>query len=69
MSETLLRDGDLLVRSDGALRRITLNRPQALNAITLDMALAMTALLREWWRTCILRRRGHPRALRRRQDG
>jgi enoyl-CoA hydratase len=48
MSEALLRDGDLLVRRDGALRRITLNRPQALNAITLDMALAMTALLREW---------------------
>jgi enoyl-CoA hydratase len=48
MSETLLRDGDLLVRSDGALRRITLNRPQALNAITLDMALAMTELLRQW---------------------
>jgi enoyl-CoA hydratase len=48
MSETLLRDSDLLVRNDGALRRITLNRPQALNAITLDMAVAMTALLREW---------------------
>jgi enoyl-CoA hydratase len=48
MSETLLRDGDLLVRSDGALRRITLNRPQALNAITLDMVLAMTELLRQW---------------------
>ena len=48
MSETLLREGDLLVRSDGALRRITLNRPQALNALTLDMAIAMTALLREW---------------------
>src|ERR1700751_2562692 len=48
MSETLLRDHDLIVRSDGALRRITLNRPQALNAITLDMAVAMTALLREW---------------------
>jgi enoyl-CoA hydratase len=48
MSETLLRDGDLLVRRDGMLRRITLNRPQALNAITLDMALAMTPLLREW---------------------
>jgi enoyl-CoA hydratase len=48
MSETLLRDDDLIVRSDGALRRITLNRPQALNAITLDMAIAMTALLREW---------------------
>jgi enoyl-CoA hydratase/carnithine racemase len=48
MSETLLRDDDLIVRSDGALRRITLNRPQALNAITLDMAIAMTALLRQW---------------------
>jgi enoyl-CoA hydratase/carnithine racemase len=48
MSETLLRDDDLIVRSDGALRRITLNRPQALNAITLDMAVAMTALLRKW---------------------
>ena len=32
----------------GALRRITLNRPQALNALTLDMAAAMTALLRTW---------------------
>jgi enoyl-CoA hydratase len=48
MSETLLRDDDLVVRAAGALRRITLNRPQALNAITLDMAIAMTALLREW---------------------
>src|ERR1700751_4259879 len=48
MNETLLRDDDLIVRSDGALRRITLNRPQALNAITLDMAIAMTALLRKW---------------------
>src|ERR1700751_1065995 len=48
MSETLLRDDDLIVRSDRALRRITLNRPQALNAITLDMAIAMTALLRQW---------------------
>src|SRR6516162_5409041 len=48
MSETLLRDDDLIVRSEGALRRISLNRPQALNAITLDMAVAMTALLREW---------------------
>ena len=48
MSETLLRGDDLIVTSAGALRRITLNRPQALNAITLDMAVAMTALLREW---------------------
>jgi enoyl-CoA hydratase len=48
MSETLLRDGDLIVRELGALRRMTLNRPQALNAITLDMAETMTALMREW---------------------
>jgi enoyl-CoA hydratase len=48
MSETLLRDDALIVSSAGALRRITLNRPQALNAITLDMAIAMTALLRDW---------------------
>jgi enoyl-CoA hydratase len=48
MSDTLARNDDLIVRSAGALRRITLNRPQALNAITLDMAVAMTALLREW---------------------
>src|SRR6201987_6362084 len=48
MNEALLRSDDLIVRSDGTLRRITLNRPQALNAITLDMAIAMTALLREW---------------------
>jgi enoyl-CoA hydratase len=48
MSETLLRDGDLLVRRYGALCRITLNRPNTLNAITLDMAVAMTSLLRGW---------------------
>jgi enoyl-CoA hydratase len=48
MSETLLHDGDVLVRRHGALRRITLNRPTALNAITLDMAEAMTSMLRDW---------------------
>jgi enoyl-CoA hydratase len=48
MSETLVQDGDVLARSLGALRRITLNRPKALNAITLDMAKTMTALLRAW---------------------
>ena len=48
MSDTLLRNDDLIVGSVAALRRITLNRPQALNAITLDMAVAMTALLRQW---------------------
>ncbi|MFZ3358712.1 MAG: enoyl-CoA hydratase/isomerase family protein [Xanthobacteraceae bacterium] len=48
MSEKALQQGDILVREVGALRRITLNRPQALNAITLDMAVTMTALLRSW---------------------
>jgi enoyl-CoA hydratase len=48
MSEEVLQDGDVVVRAYGALRRITLNRPQALNAITLDMVVTMTALLRAW---------------------
>jgi enoyl-CoA hydratase/carnithine racemase len=43
-----VRNGDLIVREHGALRQITLNRPHALNALTLDMAIAMTALLRQW---------------------
>jgi enoyl-CoA hydratase len=48
MTEKLLRDGDVIVREFGALRRLTLNRPKALNAITLEMAETMTALMREW---------------------
>ena len=48
MSAAVLHDGDVVVRHERALRRITLNRPQALNAITLDMAVTMTALLRSW---------------------
>jgi len=48
MSETLVQDGDVVVRAQGSLRRITLNRPQALNAITLGMAETMTAFMREW---------------------
>ncbi len=48
MNEKLVLDGDILVRELGALRRITLNRPKALNALTLDMAVTMTALLRSW---------------------
>jgi len=43
-----VQHGDLIVRVQGALRRITLNRPKALNALTLDMATSMTALLRGW---------------------
>jgi enoyl-CoA hydratase len=48
MSATVLQDDAIVVRSERALRRITLNRPQALNALTLDMAVRITALLREW---------------------
>ncbi len=36
--EKTVQDGDVLVREHGALRRLTLNRPKALNALTLDMA-------------------------------
>jgi enoyl-CoA hydratase len=43
-----LQDGELIVREHGALRRITLNRPKALNALTLGMAVTMTRLLRSW---------------------
>ena len=48
MSEAVVEDGDILVRRHGALRRLTLNRPKALNALTLDMSVTMTALLRAW---------------------
>jgi enoyl-CoA hydratase len=48
MSEAPVQDGDIIVRREGALRRVTLNRPKALNAITLDMAVTMTEALRSW---------------------
>ncbi len=48
MIETLVHDGEVLVRELGALRRLTLNRPKALNALTLDMAVTMTVTLRAW---------------------
>jgi len=48
MNEKLLQDGDIIVRELGALRHVTLNRPNALNAVTLDMAVTMTALFRSW---------------------
>jgi enoyl-CoA hydratase len=48
MNTEPLHDGDVVVRQYGALRRVTLNRPKALNAITLAMAETMTALLRRW---------------------
>jgi enoyl-CoA hydratase len=48
VQDLLVQDGDIIISHEGALRRITLNRPQALNAITLDMAITMTAALRSW---------------------
>jgi enoyl-CoA hydratase len=48
MSAEVLQDSDVIVRRERALARITLNRPQALNALTLDMAVAITKLLRAW---------------------
>jgi enoyl-CoA hydratase len=47
-AERLVRDGDIVVCEQGALRRLTLNRPKALNALTLDMAATMLAQLRAW---------------------
>jgi enoyl-CoA hydratase len=48
MNEKLVLNGDIVVRELRALRRITLNRPQALNALTIDMAATMTALMQSW---------------------
>ncbi|HXQ16538.1 MAG TPA: enoyl-CoA hydratase/isomerase family protein [Caulobacteraceae bacterium] len=39
---------ELIVRRDGALGRLSLNRPAALGALTLGMCEAMTAALLEW---------------------
>jgi enoyl-CoA hydratase/carnithine racemase len=47
-AESVVRDGDIVVCERGALRRITLNRPKTLNALTLDMAATMLAQLRAW---------------------
>ena len=48
MSEQTGLDGEVIVRERKSLRRLTLNRPKALNALTLDMAVNMTAVLRSW---------------------
>src|SRR5262249_29373647 len=39
---------DVLFRREGAIGRITLNRPKALNALTYEMCAAMLARLRLW---------------------
>jgi enoyl-CoA hydratase len=38
----------IIARIEGRAGRISLNRPKALNALDLDMVLAITAALREW---------------------
>ena len=45
MSGDVLQDGDVIVRRERTLRRITLNRPKALNALTLDMGVTIARLL------------------------
>ena len=44
----LVSDGHILAEVNGCLGLITLNRPQALNALSLAMIRDMTALLRHW---------------------
>lgn len=41
-------NADILFEAQGALGLITLNRPKAMNALTLDMVRAMTKRLGEW---------------------
>ena len=43
-----MQDSDIVIAKEGALGRITLNRPKALNALTHAMILAMTAALKAW---------------------
>ncbi len=48
MSAEVVQEGEVIVRRERALARITLNRPKALNALTLDMGVTITKLLRAW---------------------
>ncbi len=48
MSEKVLHDGEVIVREERALRRITLNRPKVMNALTLELIVTMAAFLRSW---------------------
>jgi enoyl-CoA hydratase len=42
------QNGEILLRRDGRLGHIILNRPQAMNALTHGMVTAMTAVLTKW---------------------
>ena len=48
MSVAVVENDDVIVGADGALRRLTLNRPKALNALTLGMTVVMTERLSAW---------------------
>jgi enoyl-CoA hydratase len=48
MTESVVQTQEVLVGAEGALRRLTLNRPKALNALTLGMATTMTERLSAW---------------------
>ena len=39
---------DVIIRTNGAVGHISLNRPKALHALTLDMCHAMSAALTQW---------------------
>jgi enoyl-CoA hydratase/carnithine racemase len=41
-------DDEIIIRTEGRAGRITLNRPKALNALTYDQILAMSAVLERW---------------------
>ena len=41
-------ESSVLVRTEGRIGRITLNRPKAINALTHEMVTAIHAALREW---------------------
>ena len=43
-----MEQSELIVRREGGVGRLTLNRPAALDALTLGMCEAMTAALLEW---------------------
>jgi enoyl-CoA hydratase len=43
-----MSEPEVIVRREGSVGRLTLNRPAALNALTLGMCEAMTAALLEW---------------------
>ncbi|PPB81723.1 enoyl-CoA hydratase [Albidovulum inexpectatum] len=43
-----MSEQEILIRKEGRAGRITLNRPRALNALTLEMCHAIDAALREW---------------------